>query len=172
MNFAREGLEASAIAPAPDEKALLAELTDLQALVARTRSIDAVENLLQTYAYYLDECMVEQAAQLFSDRHRGRHAIALSQSSCPADRRADDLTLHHILQPVITLSQDGRRATVVGKLWQVHATAGGIDEGSYSSGTLVGEASLQGDRWSLTKLSLHRDWTAPQKEGFARAHRH
>ncbi len=158
----------------PDNMASLAaaEVQAQQAL-----AVDAVENLINAYAYYLDECMPQQAATLFAQNgvneipgigfYKGTQRIttALQQAYCPAGRQEKALTLHHAVQPVITVGKDGRSATVLSRLWQVHV-AGKADD-YYLMGQFEGEAIKQNDQWKLASLSTHYSWVAAIKDGWA-----
>jgi hypothetical protein len=166
-------------ASATDSTDLQAQLVAMEVLAQQALAYDAVENLVNAYAYYLDECMPEYAAQLFAADgesgipgigfYRGpeRIAQALRLAYCPAGRQADALTLHHAVQPVIAVSADGRSATVLARLWQVHASADPNDY--YVSGLLHGKAVMEDGQWKLVALdteykqafSATKDWTQP-----------
>ena len=161
--------------PAPSQDFDLAELQSALAIaearVRRSLASDAVENLVNAYAYFLDECVTQEAALLFADAGeirtaegatgRGREGIAnaLQSAHCPPSRRAGDLTLHHVTQPVITVADDGRTATFASRLWEVHASNENPD--FYRGGMLEGEARFDNGRWRLFMLDTRYTWTAP-----------
>jgi hypothetical protein len=147
--------------------------------VQQARAYDAVENLINAYAYYLDECMPQQAAALFAQNGRNeipgigfyegapRIANALQLAYCPNGRQQNALTLHHAVQPVITVGDDGQSATVVSRLWQIRAA--GDENDYYLMGRLTGEAIRENDQWKLASLSTQYRWVAAIKEGWAHA---
>jgi hypothetical protein len=144
----------------------------------------AIENLVNAYAYYLDECMPQQAATLFAEQgvneipgigyyHGTQHiAQALQLAYCPKGRQEGALTLHHAVQPVITVADDGQSATVVTRLWQVRV-AGKADDGQqddyYLMGQFHGQAVKQNNQWKLASLSTEYHWVAAIDEGWAQA---
>ena len=161
--------------PAPGEDfdlaALQTALASTEARVRRALATDAVENLVNAYAYYLDECVPQEAALLFADAGevrlaggetgRGREAIAtvLQSAHCPASRPAGDLTLHHVTQPVIEVADSGTTATFATRLWEVHASNENPD--FYRGGMLEGEARYEDGRWRLFVLATRHGWDAP-----------
>lgn len=149
----------AATQPAPvnqatDSSPLQAQLDAAELQSQRALAVDAVENLLNAYAYYLDECMTQDLATLFAEN--GRNALPLSD--CAEGRKENALTLHHVLQPVITIAEDGLTATVVARSWQVHAT--GANDDYYRMGRLEGTAIRQGEQWKLQSLDTEEIWTA------------
>lgn len=94
----------------------------MEALAEQALARDAVENLVNAYAYYVDECMPEQAAALFVQEAPG--ARALAEFFCPQGRQEGVMAVHHAVQPVIDIAPDGRSATVTSKLWQVSTIPG------------------------------------------------
>ncbi|HTQ99675.1 MAG TPA: hypothetical protein VMH83_06785, partial [Candidatus Acidoferrum sp.] len=61
----------------------------------------------------------------------------------------------------------GQHATVVSRLWQVHASD--KDDGYYLMGQLQAEAVKQGTQWKLGSLSTRYQWAVSVKEGPAHA---
>jgi len=165
--------------PAPSEEfdlaALRSQFEATEARVQRALAFDAVENLVNAYAYFLDECSTQEAALLFADTGevriaeaetgRGSEAVSniLQSAYCPSSRGAGDLTLHHVTQPVITVADDGRTATFASRLWEVHASNEIPD--FYRGGLLEGEARYENGRWKLLTLGTSYTWTAPVAAG-------
>src|SRR5690606_13546464 len=120
-----------------------ARLVAAEARVQRTLGYDAVENLIGAFAFYLDECMIPDAAALFAEAGGIRIADGvpgvgsegitntLLSAHCPASRRDEDMTLHHVSQPVIMLADDGATASFAARLWEVHVS---IDDESFYRG--------------------------------------
>lgn len=158
--------------------------SDLQTTLARAeaqaqqaQAFDAVENLINAYAYYLDECMPQAAARLFAEtgsnqipgigKYTGelRIAQALQMAYCPAGRQEGELTLHHVLQPVVNVSSDGQSATIVSRLWQIHVA--GTAEDYYLLGQLDAGAVMENGQWQLVTLNTRYNRVAAIKEGWA-----
>lgn len=165
--------------PLYDSATLPAQVAAAELRSQRMLATDAVENLVNAYAYYLDECMTQDVAALFAEQgvneipgigfYKGAEKIsgALKLAYCPNGRQENALTLHHVLQPVITVDETGTNATVVARLWQIHAT--GADDDYYLMGELRGAAIKQGAQWKLASLSTQYKWAVSVKEGWARA---
>ncbi len=174
MVFADAQSQAADAAPLADMEA---QLASAEASAQQALAYDAVENLVNAYAYFLDECTTVSAAQLFAEQgeaeipgvgyYRGPQRIqqALQLAYCPNGREAGVLTLHHVTQPVITT--DGRSATVLARLWQVRATA--ADDDSYASGLLRAEAILENGQWKLATLSTAYNPPVSAREDWADA---
>jgi hypothetical protein len=169
--FILAGPAAAGANPAVDPAGLSSALAEAETRARRALAYDAVENLVDAYAFYLDECGTELATALFAPDVDIRFADgtvardvdgirnALQRAYCPADRREGDFTLHHALQPVIDVADDGRSATFSARLWEVHASNETAD--TYRGGMLEGEAILEAGRWKLTALGTRYLWTSP-----------
>lgn len=154
-----EAAEADAVAPADaandpgaDVAALEAELSLAEARVQRVLAHDAVENLLAAYAYYLDECMTTEAAALFpaSGNELGANGDELTATACVETGQDAGMTLRHVTQPEIAISEDGRSARFSARIWEVHATDSAAD--TYRIGRLEGYALLANGRWQLVQF--------------------
>ena len=150
---------ASASAAAPDSAAqdssidvLQPALSVAEARAQRALAYDAVEDLIAAYAYYLDECLLEDASALFTA------AGTITAAECPGDRPADEMTLHHVTQPVIDIADDGASAGFTAHLWEIHAAAAGEDE--YRGGLIEGEARRESGQWKLSRLERRYTWSA------------
>jgi hypothetical protein len=126
------------------------EADQVAALAQQALARDAVENLFNAYAFYLDECTNADTAALL--------ASGVGLPSLCVDGRQGQWTLHHLTQPVITVAPDGQSATIVSKLWQVAATSGDFD--SYGGGLLRGEAVLENGQWKLAAVTRDYHWSA------------
>jgi len=167
------------VAPAVSEDfdltALQSALATTETRVQRSLAVDAVENLVNAYAYYLDECATGEAALLFAEggavrtddgaTGNGRENIAnlLQSAYCPSSRRDGDLSLHHVTQPVIEIADDGSTATFISRLWEVHTSNETPD--FYRGGMLEGEARYESGRWQLFVLGTRYLWNAPVDAG-------
>jgi hypothetical protein len=165
------------------DASVLSQLAAAEVQAEQALAVDAVEHLINAYAYYLDECMPQQAAQLFAGNGRNeipgigyyageeRIAAALQLAYCEHGRQENTLTLHHAVQPVITVADDGSSATVQARLWQVHVGADAGEQDYYLMGRLEGTAIKQNAAWKLETLSTHYTWVAAVNEGWAHATR-
>jgi hypothetical protein len=160
---------------------LPAQLDAAEALAQQALAYDAIENLVNAYAYYLDECMPQQAAALFAGNGRNeipgigyyagtaRIATALQRAYCPNGRQQNALTVHHAVQPVITVAEDGQSAELVSRLWQIRAA--GTANDYYLMGQLAGTAISEDGHWKLASLSTQYHWVAAIDEGWTLASR-
>jgi hypothetical protein len=132
---------------------LPAQLLAAEARAQRSLAYDAVENLINAYAFYLDECLPQEAAELLAiaDRLRSEH--------CADGRQDGEITLHHASQPVITVAEDGATARFVARLWEIKVSNENPD--SYGGSRLEGQAQLDAGRWKIAVLDTSRVWTAP-----------
>src|SRR5690606_30785686 len=112
----------SAIVPVGDPQGLLASL---EQRARRLLDEDAIINLQNTFGYYLDRKLWDDAVELFhadatfefgqAGVYRGHTGIrrALEQFG-PAGLPSDEVFDHVQLQPVVTLAADGQRARLRG----------------------------------------------------------
>jgi hypothetical protein len=129
------------------------------------KGYDAVENVSNTFGYYLDDTMWDQMAAIFAVngmRPQGpgfyvgsSHIIkAMTETHydgppSPTDPR-DHLNLHQRLQPVIDVDPDGLTAKVRTRLFLFHAAQPGGSAGTFSSGMYPNETfKLEGDVWKM-----------------------
>ena len=142
----------SAIDAGADVAALESALSLAETRVQRVLAYDAVENLLAAYAYYLDECMTAEAAALFpaSGNELGANGDEVTATACKETGQDAGITLRHVTQPEIEISEDGRSAHFSARIWEVHATDGTAD--TYRIGRLEGYALLANGRWQLVQF--------------------
>ncbi len=125
---------------------------EVEALAQQALARDAIEDLINAYAYYLDDCMTAEAAALFASGVPPQLPCGYGRSE------SDAITLHHAVQPVITVAPDGQSATVLSKFWQV--AADDQDGDAYAGGLLQGAAILENGRWKLTGVTREYRWSA------------
>ena len=156
-----------------EERILSAEIQ-----IAKNNAYDATENLISAFSFYLDERMWTAAAQLFAED--GSNEIPTLGASIGSEliqqallaaygsegRHNQDLSLHHILQPVIQVADDGQSAQVSARLWQINVDAG--EEDYYLAGIYQGRTVLEGNTWKIQKMNLNYTWTASYLEGWSR----
>jgi hypothetical protein len=125
----------------------------VEALVQQSLARDAVENLLNAYAYYEDGCRSTEAQALFM---AGTDLPFL----CIDGRQPGEQSLQHALQPVISIAPDGQSATVTSKLWVVAATSGsGPWDDYYGGGLLKAEAVVENGQWKLRSVVTEPRWS-------------
>ena len=158
--------------------AALASLVNANELsVKRSEAYHAAENLATAYGYYIDEFAWDETADIFSRDgfkelsyvgvYVGRERIRESlKRRYPNPKSPDFLTIHQVVQPVIHVSADGRRAKIRGRLFQLGGPAGG--EGSWISGIYENTAVDEDGTWKLSGLDLDCIWTAPSRGGWVR----
>jgi SnoaL-like protein len=118
--------------------ALESLLTATERSVARSKAYHASENITTAYGYAMDD-----------------------SKSGP-----NFLMVHQIVQPVITVSADGRSSKIRARLFQLGGPAGG--EGSWASGIYENAAVDENGRWKLSTTTLRQSWTAPSRGGWVR----
>jgi hypothetical protein len=162
--------DSQADADEADAEALESKLAVAEEGLQRALAVDAVENLIAAYAFYLDECMTTEAAALFAasgelrigdgaaSRGTAEIANALQAAHCAVARTAGDMTLHHVSQPVITVNDDGETASFAVRLWEIGASNEAPD--TYRGGMLEGEASFASGQWRLSTLGTRYSWAA------------
>lgn len=154
-----------------DLAGLQERLVAAEAQARRSLGYDAVENLIDALGYYVDECMISDAAALFTEEAQIRIADGapgtgitgitntLRSTACPASRRDGEIALHHVIQPLISLDDDGTTALFAARLWEVHVSSD--DDDFYRGGIVEGEARYGEGRWKLSSLHVRYNWTAP-----------
>jgi hypothetical protein len=120
--------------------ALESILTATVVSVERSQAYHASENLASAHGYHLDESARDETPNV--------------------------LALHQIVQPVIHVSTDARRAKIRARLFQLGGPAGG--EGSWTSGIYENTSEDEGGTWRLSGTQLASVWSAPSRGGWVR----
>jgi SnoaL-like domain len=144
--------------PAIHDKAdLEAGLANVERSLNAAEAYDAAENLMGAYGYYLDESPGE-VASLFALPDRkptSERSVLVNQT-----------LVNQILQPVIEVAPDGKRARVRARLLDLGGTSGGA--GYWTAGTFEGQiVSVQGG-WRFQTARSTARWSAPYPGGWAR----
>jgi len=139
---------------------LAARVGELERAVAAAKAYDAVENLIDAYAYYLDDSPGD-VASLFA------HDV---QRETPGGSIAPEGTIfaNQILQPVIDIAADGRSAKVRARLLDPGGVSGG--RGYWTSGVFEGELTAAGGSWRFVTARSTAVWSAPYPGGWGRTH--
>jgi hypothetical protein len=118
--------------------ALESLLTATERSVARSKAYHASENVTTAYGYAIDDSKSDPSF----------------------------LMVHQIVQPVITVSADGRSSKIRARLFQLGGLAGG--EGSWTSGIYEDTAVDENGTWKLSTTNLRQSWTGPSRGGWVR----
>jgi len=162
-------------APVKTAAALASLLAATELSVERSKAYHASENLATAYGYYIDEFAWDETADLFSrdgwkelsyvGTYVGRERIRQSlKGRYPNGKSPNFLTVHQVVQPVIHVSADARRAKIRARLFQLGGPAGG--EGSWISGIYENTSVNESGAWKLSGMDLDYVWTAPSRGGW------
>lgn len=156
---------AATSAPAfAQDSGLAARLTTYKHRVELLEDQDAVENLQATYGYYFDKGLWDQAADLFSSDGTFEYGQRGVYVGVPHIRRAmllfgpqglaaGHLNNHMLLQPVITVAEDGKTAAA---RWQgMIQLAEPGQNGVWGVGVYENEYVKQGGVWKISKLHFY-----------------
>ena len=171
-------MPAPAMAQMSDAR-IRAEAAELTKRVERLEGARAIKNLQRAFGYYVDRGLWGQAADLFADD--GSIEIGMDGVYVGRARIGEYLRRLHggqegliygqlnewvTLQPAITVADDAQSATArwrdLGMLGQYKQHAewrDGIYENTYVR---------QGGVWKIASLTLHVNFVAPYKQGWAR----
>jgi hypothetical protein len=167
----REGVAA----PVADGADLAALEKQLHAVIA----VDAVENLMSSYGYYLDESDWDGMADTYASRgakeitgagvyvgpERIRRVLKLRGPN--GGRTPDFFTIHQLVQPVIHVSADGMSAHARLRLFQNGGSADG-SLGSWIGGIYENTAYFENGEWKFGIQDLHHIFNASYRNGWAR----
>jgi hypothetical protein len=117
--------------------ALESLLTATERSVARSKAYHASENVTTAYGYAMDDSKSDPSF----------------------------LMVHQVVQPVITVSAEGRSSKIRARLFQLGGPAGG--DGSWTSGLYENTAVDDNGGWKLSTTNLRHIWTAPSRGGWA-----
>jgi len=168
---------APAAAPVPgDAQQLAAELSALNARLARLADARTIENLQNAYGYYLDKWQWHPAAALFAADgtlelagrgvYAGPHVLTgLEAAFGPEGVRQGEVNDHFFYQPVIHVAADGssararvRELSLQGK-YGVQATLGG--------GVRENEYVKQDGVWKIKSDHLYQTFLADYAQGWS-----
>ena len=143
----RRNSSSPAALPGPPKNAreFTNRLNELEPQIHSSIVYDAVENLVNTYGYFLDDSR-DRLPELFDASDRSSLAGAKSDTA-PA--------VHQTVQPVIKIAADGRSATIQARLLKVDGKAG-----AFAGGTYEGRAANRGGAWRLQSLTLRPTWSS------------
>lgn len=164
---------AAQAAPAPRP----ATAGDLLRRAERALDLKEIERLQRAYGYYIDQSDWDNVLDLMTDDVRVEYSQSGVYVGKPSVRRLlyaigygrrgllpQQLREHTQLQPVITLSEDGRsararwRAVVLLGQWQQYAR--------WQVGPYVNEYRKENGRWKISSLHWYETFTVPYKGGW------
>lgn len=159
----------------PDKMAEEAEL-----LIERAVGYDASENISSAYGYYIDDFLWDETADLFAvdgwkelsyvgtyvGRERIRQSLKIRYPGA-GGRATGYFAGHQLTQPVIHVSEDGKRANVRVRLFQLGGASGG--SGLWIGGIYENRTIVENGVWKIKGMDLDYVWTADYKGGWARA---
>jgi len=162
-----------ATASSVDDPAALARRLD--AAIA----IDATENLMSSYGYYIDESAWDEMADTYAQQgskeitgagvYVGPDRIRkiLKTRGPLGGRTPTFFTIHQLTQPVIHVAPDGRSTKVRTRLFQAGGNADG-SSGSWIGGIYENTAIFENGEWKFGVQDLHHIFNASYRNGWAR----
>jgi hypothetical protein len=163
-----------------DASKLEAKITELERMLNAAIAVDAVENLNSSYGYYLDESDWDSMADTFAVTvgakeisgagvYIGRERIRaiLNLRGPRGGRGTTSFTIHQLAQPVIHVSDDGKKASARLRLFQLGGSANG-SSGSWIGGIYENTALLEDGEWKFGVQDLHHTFNAPYRNGWAK----
>lgn len=152
-------------------------MDDLQKKVQKLLDIEAVKNLIATYARGADRRNdPEIMGPLFSDdavwecegfgRYRGRQAIAAGLAETA--QRDITWTLHYMVSPTVEIDDSGDTGSGHYYLWELAKMRGesGNIEACWAGGTYDVELVKQDGRWLFSYMRLNLKLIAPYEKGW------
>jgi hypothetical protein len=165
---------------AADKKDVAAELDALKTQVAQlahqaqdAQDYIAVANLQRAYGYYVDKCMWDETADLFSKNGTleiglrgvwvGQDRVRQYLHTLP-DLKYGTLFNHMQLQPVIDISPDGR--TAKGR-WRAFEQFGLLHKSAqWAEGTYENEYVKEDGVWKISKLHYYMTYYVDYYKGW------
>ncbi|MEJ0036114.1 MAG: nuclear transport factor 2 family protein [Gammaproteobacteria bacterium] len=140
---------------------------------------DAVENLMSSYGYYIDESAWDNMADTYGSTgskeitgagvYVGPDRIrkVLNLRGPRNGRSANFYTIHQLLQPVIHISEDGKSARARVRLFQMGGAADGTSA-SWIGGIYENTAIKENGEWKFGVQELYHAFNASYRNGWAR----
>jgi hypothetical protein len=142
-------------------------------------AVDAVENLISSYGYYIDESAWDKMADTFVSNgskeitgagvYVGQERIrkVLNLRGPRGGRTPDFFTIHQLTQPIIHVSEDGNSAKARLRLFQCGGNSDG-SSGSWIGGIYENTAVKENGEWKFGVQDLHHIFNASYRNGWAR----
>src|SRR6478609_980096 len=155
------------------------KLAALQQKIHAAIGADAVENLMSSYGYYIDESAWNEMADTYGSTggkeitgagmYIGPDRIRriLNLRGPAGGRSANFFTIHQLTQPVIHIAADGQTAMARLRLFQAGGAADG-SSGSWIGGIYENTALFENGEWKFGIQDLHHLYNASYRNGWAR----
>jgi hypothetical protein len=168
---------ALALVVAPLASAAPATAPQLLQRAERALDLKEIERLQRAYGYYIDHSDWDNVVDLLTDdatAEYGQSGVYVGKASIRAllygigygerGLRPQQLREHTQLQPVITLSADGRTARA---RWRAVVLLGQFNEyARWQIGPYENEYRKEGGKWKITRLHWYETFTVPFKGGW------
>lgn len=154
-------------------------IVELQRQLRVAIGVDATENLMSSYGYYIDESDWDSMADTYGANgakeltgagvYLGTERIrtALNLRGPRGGRSATTFTIHQVVQPVIHVAEDGLSAKARLRLFQNGGAANGTS-GSWIGGIYENTANFENGEWKFGIQDLHHIFNASYRNGWAR----
>ncbi|MEP7355128.1 MAG: nuclear transport factor 2 family protein [Acidobacteriota bacterium] len=159
---------------------LTARLTDAERELSRAIGVDAVENQMSSYGYYLDDGASDEMANTFGRKgakeitgagvyvgSESIRAILKLRGPIGLGPNSTSFTIHQLTQPVIHVSEDGLSAKARLRLFQGGGRLDGASA-SWIGGTYENTAFFEDGEWKFGVQDLHHHYNATYKNGWAK----
>jgi hypothetical protein len=155
------------------------EIAELQRQLTVAVGVDATENLMSSYGYYIDESAWDAMADTYGSTGAkeitgagvyvgpDRIRTVLKLRGPNGGRSATTFTIHQLTQPVIHVAEDGRSAKARMRLFQDGGAANGTS-GSWIGGIYENTALFENGEWKFGIQDLHHIFNASYRNGWAR----
>ena len=157
--------------------AATANVAQLQQRAEAALDLKEIERLQRSYGYYIDHSDWDNVVDLLTDDAVAEYAVSGAYVGKPSIRgllyaigygqrglRPQQLREHTQLQPVITLSPDGRTAR--GR-WRALVLLGQFNEyGRWQAGPYENEYRKESGKWKISRIHWFETFTVPFKGGW------
>jgi SnoaL-like protein len=166
-------------AKAPKAASGDANLAEISRHLDDAIAFDAVENLMSSYGYYIDESAWDNMADTYGSTgakeitgagvYVGPDRIrkVLNLRGPRGGRSANFYTIHQLLQPVIHITEDGKSARARVRLFQMGGAADG-SSASWIGGIYENTAIKENGEWKFGIQELYHAFNASYRNGWAR----
>jgi hypothetical protein len=159
-----------------------ARVAAIRARAARLQAVNEIENLQRSYGYYVDKMLWEHVLDLFADDgtleigpsgvYVGKDSIRRYLYSLSDGREGpiEGVLYDHMqLQPIVSLSADGRTAKGRWHALILTGESGAGSGGNWGAGPYENEYVLQDGVWKISKLHWYATFMAPYEGGWKNA---
>jgi hypothetical protein len=170
-------LRASAADPSIDQAIAELESTvaTLETRVERLKDVDAIENLVSAYGYYLDKQQWDDFVDLFSESSTmeiSQRGVYVGKASIrkamelfgPQNIEPDHVHNHMQFQPVITVAPDGKTAKVRSRAFSTLGTYGRF--GTWMGGIYENELVKEDGVWRFKLDHVYTTYFADYEKGW------